>query len=264
MRTPSRGLQGSIDRRGVGRLPVGRIAGTETTLTVPQSGSVLAAYQSEVQKFIDTAIGPQVSKLQEQIKSSGSLSARNNLGVLYAKYGQADKAEQEFKDILSSKQDLPAMLNLGHLYFAREDWSDALALYQQASEFESGERPCAALACPREPGDEALRRSESGLRKTEVTRSHARGPVCLPGTRHGDRGTRRKCRERASGHSLGERGMRLARRLIVILFVLAAFCAGAQSYNVSFLEGEVRVRSGAALAGISIGDNFPRLRGSIE
>ena len=51
--------------------------------------------------------------------------------------------------------------------------------------------------------------------------------------------------------------MRLARRLIVILFVLAAFCAGAQSYNVSFLEGEVRVRSGAALAGISIGDKLP-------
>jgi tetratricopeptide (TPR) repeat protein len=75
-----------------------------------------------------------VAKLQEQTSGGTNLAAMNRLGVLYAKYGQSDKAEQEFKQILMRKEYLPAILNLGHLYYSRKDWKNALTLYQQAGE----------------------------------------------------------------------------------------------------------------------------------
>jgi len=113
--------------------PVG-LPGMETTITIPQSDRILAAYLQEVQKYLDAALAPQVAMLQEQIRSSGSLSAMNSLGVLYAKYGQADKAEAAFKAVLAKKIYLPALLNLGNLSYLKEDWKAALECYQQANE----------------------------------------------------------------------------------------------------------------------------------
>jgi tetratricopeptide (TPR) repeat protein len=52
---------------------------------------------------------------------------------LYAKYGQPEKAETLFKQILAKKAYLPALLNIGHLCFIRNDFNGALGYYQQAS-----------------------------------------------------------------------------------------------------------------------------------
>ena len=115
--------------------PVG-LTGTDVTVSVPQSDIILRAYLAEVQKYLDTALAPMVASLQEQIKGGTNLSAMNSLGVLYAKYGQADKAEKQFKLVLAKKPYLPTMLNLGHLYFTKGDWKNALLSYQQASEMD--------------------------------------------------------------------------------------------------------------------------------
>ena len=113
--------------------PVG-LPGAETTITVPESDKVLAAYLREVQRYLDEVLAPQVARLQGEIASSGNISAMNTLGVLYARYGQLDKAEAVFKQALAKNAYLPAMLNLGNLYFLREDWTKALSRYQQANE----------------------------------------------------------------------------------------------------------------------------------
>ena len=113
--------------------PVG-LTGTEATVTVPQSDLILHAYLGEVQKYLDTALAPMVATLQGQSQGGTNLVAMNNLGVLYAKYGQSDKAEQTFKQILRLKAYLPTILNLGHLYYSNKDWKNALALYQQAGQ----------------------------------------------------------------------------------------------------------------------------------
>ena len=112
--------------------PVG-LPGAETVVSVPDSGKVLAAYLRDVQQHIDAGIGPQVAKLKAQIQGTGSLVAKNNLGVLYAKFGQMEKAEQQFREIVAGKADIAAILNLGNIYFIRKDWKNALAMYRQAS-----------------------------------------------------------------------------------------------------------------------------------
>ena len=127
--------------------PVG-LPGADITVAVPQSDQILSAYLTEVQKYLDAAIEPQVAKLQEQIQSSGSIAAMNSLGVLYAKFGQPKKAETVFRQILDKEPYLPALLNLGHLYFRKSDWKNALIYYQQASEVGPG-NPHALLALAR-------------------------------------------------------------------------------------------------------------------
>lgn len=127
--------------------PVG-LPGADITITVPQSDKILAAYLTEVQKYLDAELEPQVAKLQEQIQSSGSLSAMNSLGVLYAKFGQSQKAEGMFKQVLAKKTYLPSLLNLGNLYFKQGDWKNALGYYQQANEMDPA-NPYALLAIAR-------------------------------------------------------------------------------------------------------------------
>jgi len=62
----------------------------------------------------------------------------NSLGVLYAKYGQSDNAEEQFTRALKQKTYLPAIINLGNLSFIKEDWAGALRYYKQANDIAPG------------------------------------------------------------------------------------------------------------------------------
>lgn len=106
-------------------------------VSVPSSDAVLAAYLSEVTSYIDQALFPQIAALQAQVRANGSLSAMNKLGVLYAKYGQPDKARVEFEQILSRKSNhLPALLNLGNMAYLSEDWLSAQKYYGRAADID--------------------------------------------------------------------------------------------------------------------------------
>ena len=113
-------------------LPVG-LPGVSAPIQMPGMDQVISTYQTEAQKYVDSAIYPQAAKLQAEIQQSGSVSSMNKLGVIYAKYGQMDKAEQEFKAVLAKQEYLPTLLNLGNLYYVRENWQSSLEYYKQAS-----------------------------------------------------------------------------------------------------------------------------------
>ena len=67
--------------------------------------------------------GKAVSRLSPQ--------AKNQLGTVYARYGQMDKAEPLFRDAAASGYD-PALCNLGNVLFIRKDWSGAADYYGRA------------------------------------------------------------------------------------------------------------------------------------
>jgi tetratricopeptide (TPR) repeat protein len=140
--------------------PVG-LPGAEGTIAIPQSDVILKAYLSEVQRYLDAALAPRIARLQEQIHAGGSPQPMNSLGVLYAKYGQAKKAEECFKQVLAEKSFLPALLNLGHLYFQQGRWQEALGAYRQASDIDPA-NPRTLLA---------LARVNQELRNYEAARS---------------------------------------------------------------------------------------------
>jgi tetratricopeptide (TPR) repeat protein len=127
--------------------PVG-LPGVETTVNVPQSDKILSAYLAEVQRYLDSTLSPQIAELQGQIEATGSSRAMNRLGVLYAKYGQPEKAEETFMQVLEREAYLPAMLNLGHLCFLQGRWQEARDNYQKANEAGPG-NPYTLLALAR-------------------------------------------------------------------------------------------------------------------
>jgi tetratricopeptide (TPR) repeat protein len=110
------------------------LPGSGDAISLPQSDQILVAYQREVQKCIDASVGPRRAELEAQAASGKNVAALNALGVLYAKYGDSGKAEAAFKKALAVKGYLPAMINLGNLYYQKGDWAQALKQYDQANE----------------------------------------------------------------------------------------------------------------------------------
>ncbi len=110
--------------------PVG-LPGVELVVAPPQSDTILAAYTSEMDRLIQDAIAPEVTRLQGMIDKSQNPAAMNALGILYAKYGQTAKSEAMFLSALATKPDYQsAQINLGHLYFTTEAWTKALGIYR--------------------------------------------------------------------------------------------------------------------------------------
>jgi tetratricopeptide (TPR) repeat protein len=113
--------------------PVGLPGGREDLLQLPPEDTIVATYLAELVKFIDREIYPQVKLLEAEIARGGdTLPARNRLGVLYARYGLYDKAEEQFNRVLQSRDYLPALVNLGNIHFLNEDYNGAGRLYQRA------------------------------------------------------------------------------------------------------------------------------------
>ena len=102
---------------------------------IPTHGKeqLIRAYTSEVGKLVTREIQPIVAKLQEEIqKTGGSAKARNKLGIYYAQYGLLDRAEAEFETIIRREEYVPALVNLGNLFFMQERWETALGYYERA------------------------------------------------------------------------------------------------------------------------------------
>jgi tetratricopeptide (TPR) repeat protein len=110
------------------------LPGSGEAIALPQSDQILASYQREVQKCIEASVGPRQAELEAQAASGKNVAALNALGVLYAKYGDSGKAEAAFKKALAAKSYLPALANLGNLYYQKDDWNSALKYYELANE----------------------------------------------------------------------------------------------------------------------------------
>ena len=111
--------------------PVG-LPGT-ASVSMPDRLEVINAFQSELIRFIDREIYPQVSRLQAQIRQNNNEPKFvNRLGVLYARYGLYDKAVVQFEKILRTVEYVPALINMGNIGFLNKDFKGALEYYQRA------------------------------------------------------------------------------------------------------------------------------------
>ncbi len=113
--------------------PVGFLSG-RSEITLPQKARVVKVYLEEITKFIEREIEPRVSKLQEQIiKNNNSPKYINKIGVLYARYGSLDKAMDQFNSILNKQEYVPALINMGNIYYLNNEMEKALEYYKRAS-----------------------------------------------------------------------------------------------------------------------------------
>ena len=127
--------------------PVGLIG--EAVVELPKKPAVDAAFSAELNKFIEREIYPKVEKYRDQIsRSNGASKYVNRLGVLYARYGLNDKAEEEFSKILDTEEYVPTLINMGNLRFLQQNIKSALEYYERAADMEP-ENPTVLVATAR-------------------------------------------------------------------------------------------------------------------
>lgn len=128
--------------------PVG-FASDMGTVALPDKDALAAAYLGELTHYVDREIYPEVQRLKAEIgRSQGSAKAENQLGVLYARYGQNDKAEAEFQKALKGGDHPLALINLGHLRYLGSKYLEALGYYERAQKL-TPDSPTLLLALAR-------------------------------------------------------------------------------------------------------------------
>jgi hypothetical protein len=112
--------------------PVG-LTGAEVSVNLPPGNRILTKCQEEMGAFIDQEIAAKVASLKSQIlKSEDPRKPTNALGVLYARYGQYDQAQQQFEKLLAKEEYTPALLNMGNICYLNGDKEKALSYYNRA------------------------------------------------------------------------------------------------------------------------------------
>ncbi len=113
--------------------PVG-LPGTGLSVAVPPEEQILNGYLQEVISFIDREIYPKLAEIQAEVKrTGGDPKSINKLGLLYAKYGLHDRAEREFQKVLDLDNNfVPALINLGNIYYLQGNINKAKAYYDRA------------------------------------------------------------------------------------------------------------------------------------
>lgn len=114
--------------------PVG-FTGNTLSLLFPSAEAVIQSYKTNLDAFVSQEIQSQVEKFQSRLKSEGDrASLRNSFGILYAKYGLFEQAENQFKIALKlDKKATNPMINLANLYFLLERNDEALEWYKNAA-----------------------------------------------------------------------------------------------------------------------------------
>jgi tetratricopeptide (TPR) repeat protein len=113
--------------------PVG-LSGSDVALSLPQTDAVVGRLQDDANRFVDQEISPRVAALQKEIGTGGDARIpTNSLGVLYAKYGEYDRARKEFEKLLAREEYVPALLNMGNLFYLEDQKEKALEYYGRAS-----------------------------------------------------------------------------------------------------------------------------------
>jgi len=108
------------------------LPGTGTDLVMPAQAKVLEAFQKDSVEFVDGELNPQLIVLQEALKKQEDRAKRNQLGLLYARFGKFDLAAVEFKKANASQDYAPALINLGNISYLNAKWKEARDYYERA------------------------------------------------------------------------------------------------------------------------------------
>ena len=94
-------------------------------------------------------MGDQERQLQASLPrastQTGKEKAQNSLAVLHSRFGMYDQSMREFQSILSKDEYLPALINVGNIYFMQANYDKALDFYNRA--FKKAPKNATVLLC---------------------------------------------------------------------------------------------------------------------
>jgi WD40 repeat protein/tetratricopeptide (TPR) repeat protein len=103
---------------------------------IPPRERVVELFNGELEAFRAVSMGPREKELLGLLAQAPSPVQENQLGVLYAQYGQLDKAIVRFENASAAKPYLPAMVNAANVYSIKQDYSRAQEYLKRAEKLE--------------------------------------------------------------------------------------------------------------------------------
>lgn len=148
--------------------PVG-MPGNEIRVPLPPSNDIVAVYTKSLDSFVKGEIRITEQNLKAQINKSGFSAARiNKLGVLYARFGQYDKAEAEFMKVVAKQEYLPSLINLGNINLTKDNSAEAFKYFARAERL-SPENPKVLLGLARSSYDTGdIKTANDNFKKLET------------------------------------------------------------------------------------------------
>jgi transglutaminase-like putative cysteine protease len=112
--------------------PVGYSSST-SNIAIPAQDKLVKVYTNEVSTFVAAQIGRQEGALLAAAnRASNKSKPLNSLAVLYSRYGLYDKARRTLNDVLAKDEYVPALINMGNIYFVQSQVDKALEYYNRA------------------------------------------------------------------------------------------------------------------------------------
>jgi hypothetical protein len=115
--------------------PVG-YSSNVTGIQIPDQDKVVKTYTGEIDTFLTAEIGQQEKALLAAAgKATGTSKSKtlNTLAVLYSRFGLWDKATKTLDQIISKDEYVPALINMGNIYFVQNQADKALTYYNRAA-----------------------------------------------------------------------------------------------------------------------------------
>jgi tetratricopeptide (TPR) repeat protein len=116
--------------------PVG-FAATASDIKVPADALIAKALTDDLTAFVKGEMGAQELTLQTAVSKAApgiaKEKATNSLAILHSRFGLYDQAIGEFSQIIAKDEYVPALVNLGNIYFMRASYDKALEYYNRAS-----------------------------------------------------------------------------------------------------------------------------------
>ena len=101
---------------------------------MPDKDKVVRAYLQEVMKYIDREIFPRRRLSFRRSTRRGACGRSTSWASCTPGSGRTTEAEAEFRKVLAkAPEDVPALLNLGSIYYLRNDLKTARQFYDRAA-----------------------------------------------------------------------------------------------------------------------------------
>lgn len=105
-------------------------------ISIDDSDALREIHRADVDRWIAQEIRPREEELLARLERADSPATRTRLGVVYAQYGRLEDARAQFTHVVTERPYLPALLNLGTVYFLQHDYEQAANCYRQVLEAE--------------------------------------------------------------------------------------------------------------------------------
>jgi len=105
---------------------------SDSLITLPEEGVLIDKYTQALTEYVMAELEPRVAELESRIQTDKEdPRLYNKLGVLYARFGLLEQAEQQFLKAASLSSS-SGLINLGNLYLIQKDNKRALSMFSQA------------------------------------------------------------------------------------------------------------------------------------